>query len=189
MMKHEIYHMKQNILRVQKFIKHLRSIFHAPCFWNSGLGLVEMIVVVALIASSFTAILQLVVLERRTQNLASEELGAYMLAREALEAARSVRDGDWAAFAALQLETAYYPVLFNSTWQLSAQNPGPVGIYTKWIELDPILRDGSDNIVASGGITDSNSRRVSSHVAWTTAGGGTRAIELETLLTNWQAFK
>src|SRR3989338_2601943 len=157
---------------------------------NSGLGLVEMVIVVALIATAFTALFQFVLLERSTKSVAREELAAYTILREALEAVRGVRDAAyWDAFDDFALSTPFYPEVIGDQWQLSAENPGDIGIYTRWIAFNEVRRDGNDNVVESGGSVDTDSRRATSYVTWTTVGGNDRQIELETIVTNWQEFQ
>lgn len=154
---------------------------------EAGLGLVEMIVVLAIILTTLVGLLQLITLERRTQIFAQEETAGYMLAREALEAVRSTRDEDWTNITDLTYATRYYPNLQSNAWVLSSSNPGAIGIYTQWIEVTEVFRDASDNIATSGA-SDTDTAHVTAFVSWTRIGGSTRTIQLETYLTNWQAY-
>jgi len=98
---------------------------------RSGLGMVEIIVVIALITTGFIAVLQLAFLERKTQILAKETTVAYFLVKEGFEAVRSIRDEDWTTnIASLIFATPYYPVLDNGVWELTDTDPGPVGSVT-----------------------------------------------------------
>ena len=165
------------------------SIFHRETRGERGLGMIEIIVVIALIAASFVAILQLSFLERRSQDLAREDTAAYMLARETLEATRVIRDEDWANITSLNFDTPYYPILSSGVWEFSATNPGNINvIYTRWVEVSEVFRDGSDNIAPTG-TSDIDTVLATSRVSWITAGGATRTIELEIYLTNWQTYK
>jgi len=156
---------------------------------SSGLGMVEIIVVIAIIISTFTAILQVALFERRSQNLARQNSAAYVLARGTLEATRSIRDGNWSDISSLTYTTPYYLTLSSSanTWELSTSNPGPIDIYTRWIEVSEVFRDGNDDIVTSG-TSDADTRHIEAFVSWTIGGGDTRQIDLETYLTNWQNY-
>ncbi|MEX2008215.1 MAG: prepilin-type N-terminal cleavage/methylation domain-containing protein [Candidatus Spechtbacterales bacterium] len=155
---------------------------------SQGFGLVEVIVAVAIVTIVFTGLFRLVTLEIRTQAIASQEAGAYLLAREALEATRSVRDENWGTFAALSGSTPYYPVLEAGEWTLSPTSPGAVGIYARHIEVEPVYRDGSVNIAESGSL-DEDTRKVTAYVSWTSSGSVNRSIELTTYFTNWQEYK
>lgn len=156
---------------------------------QGGLGMVEIIVVVAIIVTTFTAILQVAFFERRSQNLARQDLAAYVLAAGALEGTRSIRDSNWADISSLTYAMPYYLSLSATanTWELSESNPGPIGMYTRWVEIGEVFRDVNDDIVVSG-TSDADTRYIEAFVSWTTAGGDTREIELETYLTNWQAY-
>ena len=154
---------------------------------NSGLGMIEMVVVIAIIFTVLVGLLRLVTLEMRVQIFAQEETAAYILAREALEAVRNVRDEDWSNISALTYDTRYYPEIVSNAWSLGSSNPGPVGIYTQWIEVHEVFRDASDDIATSGS-ADADTVRLTAHIMWTRIGGASRTIELETYITNWQAY-
>lgn len=153
-----------------------------------GLGMVEMIVVIAIIFTVLVGTLQLIALERRIHIFAQEEVAAYILAREALEAVRSERDDDWTNISALIPATRYYPTLSAGEWSLDTVNPGPIGVFTQWVEFDEVLRDANDDISGSG-VLDTDSKRVTAFISWTRAGGSARTVQLETYLTNWQAYQ
>ena len=156
---------------------------------RSGLGMVEAIVVIALIATTFVAILQLAFLERRSQTLAREDIAAYMLVRESFEASRSIRDEDWINITNLTFGTAYYPVINAGRWEFSSSNPGIInGSYTRWVEVGEVFRDDNDDIAVSG-ISDPDTRFFTSYISWDIAGGTTRTIQLEMYLTNWQNYQ
>lgn len=167
----------------------MRSIFsYKPRPAQQGFSLVEIIVVLAVITTVFIGLLQLAVLEQQTQRVAAEESAAYILAREALEAARSIRDENWSDIANLAVATPYYPVIAANQWVLSTTNPGSVGIYNRWLSVDDVLRDASDNISITGSL-DVDTRAFSSFVSWTDSRGAVRTIQLDTYLTNWQAYQ
>ena len=152
---------------------------------NSGLGVIEIVVVIAVIVTVFAGLLQLSSLEARVQERAREESKAYLLAREAMEAARFVRDESWATFFALTFETSYYPVISSSSWTLSSSDPGAIDGFSRRVVLHEVFRDGSDNIAPSG-TPDPDTRRIEVIVGWTSRGGSSKSVTLETYLTNWQ---
>lgn len=156
---------------------------------ENGFSMVEMIVVMAILLTTIVGILQVIFLERRAQILAREDASAYILARETMEAARSVRDSDWTNISTLSYSTPYYPqVNASDQWELIATNPGPVGIYTRWVEFEEVLRDANDNIAVSG-TSDADTLKVTAYVEWVRPGGDTRTVTLETYLTNWQEYQ
>lgn len=177
-----------------KFYKNKHNGKFANCklqisMQEDGMGIVEIIVVIAIITTAFVAILQLAFLERRAQIVAREDITAYVLARESLEAVRSVRDDNWDNLSTLTFNTPYYPVINGSIWELSGTDPGQVNGYDRWIEVEEVFRDTNDDIVLSGGTSDSDTLKATAYVEWITAGGNTRQVTLETYLTNWQGYR
>ena len=79
------------------------------CKSEKGIGIVEILVVSSIIIVALMAILQLFQLEVRAERFRREELQAYALISESLEAARSVRDEDWSSIDGLVRGTSYYP--------------------------------------------------------------------------------
>ena len=152
---------------------------------QKGLGMVEIIVVVALILVGFTAILQLFQLQISTERIKREELAAYALLSETLEAVRSVRDSNWNNLSSLTIGADYYPVLQGGAWALTITNPGPLDGYSKWLNLSSVQRDVNANIVPAGGSIDGDTLRVSAFVEWQSS-GNTKTKNLTTYLTNWQ---
>lgn len=154
---------------------------------EAGFGLVEMIVVIAIITATFTAVLQLAVLQRRAQTLARQDTAAYMLAREALEAVRSVRDDNWGNISVLNYGTNYYPEIVSGVWELSGTDPGTINnLYSRRIVISEVFRDANDDIVSSGGTSDPDTILVTAFVEWTAPGGDARTIDLSAYITNWQ---
>jgi len=152
---------------------------------EKGLGMVEIIVVTAVITVAFTAILQLFTLQAQTERARREQLAAYALLSEVLEAVRAVRDDNWSNLSSLTAGADYYPVISGSAWTLTSTDPGPIDGYSRWVVFGSVQRDGSDDIVASGGIIDSDTLRVTAYAEWL-AGNSTTTKSLATYLTNWQ---
>lgn len=156
---------------------------------ENGFGIVEMIVVIAILATTFLGIMQILFLQQRAQILAEQDSSAYIVARETMEAVRSIRDSNWTNISTLNYSTPYYPQINASNqWEFVATNPGPVGIYTRWVEFEEVFRDVNDDIATSG-TSDADTRKVNVFVQWAQPGGDTRIVTLEAFLTNWQAYK
>lgn len=152
---------------------------------QKGLGMVEIIVVIAVIIVAFTAILQLFRLEIRTERVRREELRAYALLSEAMEAARSVRDDEWSNLSTLTPGVDYYSTIQDGSWILSGTDPGQINGYSRWVVLSQVQRDANDDIVSSGGTLDPDTLLVTGYVEWQ-SGGETKNRSLATYLTNWQ---
>lgn len=154
---------------------------------SKGLGMVEIIVVVAVVIVAFTAILQLFKLQLQSERAKREELGAYALLTETMEAVRSIRDAGWANLSSLTLGADYYAVISGGAWTLVITDPGPLDGYTRWVVLGSVQRNASDDIVPSGGIVDSGTLEATAYVEWS-SGTATRTKTLTTYLTNWQGL-
>ena len=147
--------------------------------------MVEIIVVVAVVIVAFTSILELFKLQAQTERVKREELAAYTLLSEALEATRSVRDDNWSNLSSLIPGADYYPVVSSGSWSLSLTDPGPIGRYSQWIVVSSVQRDTNDDIVTSGGVVDADTFFATAFVEWQ-SGGSTRTKSLSTYFTNWQ---
>ncbi|MEX0877772.1 MAG: type II secretion system protein [Candidatus Spechtbacterales bacterium] len=173
----------------KKLFHVLCSVFYGKAEGERGFGIVEMIVVIAVLATTFIGIMQVLFLQQRVQILAEQDASAYILARETMESVRSVRDSNWDNVSTLSYSTAYYPrVNVSDRWELVATNPGPVGIYTRWVEFEEVFRDSSDDIATSG-TSDVDTLKANVFVRWARPGGDSRTVTLESYLTNWQNYR
>lgn len=151
---------------------------------QQGFTIVEIIIVVAVILTAFGGILQVAQFSSRAESQAHRQTKAHILAREAFEATRFVRDENWSAFAALSFDARYYPVLEGNAWTLSPSNPGTVDGFQRWIEIREVYRDNNQDIAPSG-TADPDTRNIAAYVEWIQQGGDIKTIQLETYLTNW----
>ena len=150
---------------------------------NNGFGLVEIIIVTAIITVAMAAMLQTGTVAVRLLRAEKQNLEAALLAHEGLEAVRSMRDESWTAnIAPLSNGAAYYPAIENSKWKLATTDPGVInGKYTRTILFDPVLRDGLDRISASGAL-DTGTRKITSRVSW---GSPAKSVETIMYITNF----
>ena len=150
-----------------------------------GFGVIEIMVVVAVVVFGFTAILELFRLNVQSSMQSRENLQAYALLTEALEAVRSVRDGGWSNLASLIPGVDYYPVISGGAWMLQTTSPGPIDGFSRRVVLNQARRDAGSNIVASGGVIDPDTLGVTAHIEWQSRGDA-KTKNLTTYLTNWQ---
>lgn len=152
---------------------------------ESGQSLIEVIfaVVVFVIFSSGAV---LVVLQGLDLNrLGLERTVATQYATEGLEAARSVRNQN---FASLANSSGTGVIRSGGAWLFSGSNNqfGPSNKYTRTITISDVQRDGSGNIVASGGTVDPETKKVTSSVAWNFTPTRNDSVSLSTYLTDWK---
>lgn len=176
---------KSSIAVVEK-----RFCFSRPA--SRGFGLVEIIIAIAIASLTLGAFLQVGVISVKLLHKEKENLEATLLAEEALEAVRSVRDESWTTqIDPLPNNIPYYPVLQGGKWILSAASPGLInGKYQRYVIFNAVSRNsadpGKDEISTSGsGVYDdsANTRKVIARVLW-----GTEQKELVSYITNYQVI-
>ena len=155
-----------------------------------GFGLVEIIIAVSIVSLTLAAFLQVGVISVKLLRNEKENLEATLLAEEALEAVRAIRDESWILnIDPLTNATTYYPVLQGGKWVLSVSSPGLINNrYQRYVLFDAVSRTsvdpGKDQIsTAVSGVYDdsANTRKVTSQVLW-----GTKQKELVSYITNYQ---
>ena len=149
---------------------------------TSGFGLIEVVVVTAIASATLAAFLQAGILSLRLLRTEREMFEATIITQEGMEAVRSVRDESWTNnIAPLTNGTVYYPTIVNSKWQLATVDPGLINYtYTRKIMFGQVLRNGTDDIAASGTL-DTGTRKVTVTVSW-----GSKQTQLVGYITNFQ---
>ncbi len=165
----------------------MSTINHQPStinFFSGGFGLIEIVVVTAIVTAVFAAFAQTSVGALRLLQNEKENLEASLLAQEALEAVRIVRDESWSAHIAPRARDVPHYIRFeNGKWNISETSPGSIQEkYAREIIFSDTLRDSQDRIVASGGVLDPNTRRVTARVSW-----GEKIVEIAAYMTNFHA--
>lgn len=157
---------------------------------SQGFGLIEMMIVCGIIVMTFIVFARAEVSALRLFRAEQENMESSLLAAEALEAVRSVRDESWAGNIAWRTQSPlaspsvpYYPVVISGKWSLATSSPGLVnGIYARSVIFEKVGRDASDRIVSSGGTDDPGTRKVTSRVRL-----GTKTFYVVSYITNFQA--
>jgi len=149
---------------------------------RSGFGLIEIVIVTAIVIVTLGAFLQAGTLSVRLLHTQKESLIATLLAQEGMEAVRAVRDESWTAnIAPLVNGTTYYPAVINNKWGITTNNPGVQnGLYSRSITFAQVSRNGQDDIAPSGTV-DTNTRKVTVTVSW-----GSKQEQLVAYITNFQ---
>ena len=130
----------------------------------SGQALVEILIAIGLAGILLPALLTGLVASREGKAQEGQRLQATALARESEEAIRSVREKGWTNIAA---NGTYHPAISVDEWTLAA-NPESINGYTRQIVISDAQRDGSGQIVESGGTTDPSTKKVTTSVTWQT---------------------
>ena len=151
---------------------------------QKGIGMIEVIVSLTIIASAFWFFYGLAVYGLIIQEQNKAKIEALNLTSEAIEAVRSVRNEDWLNLSSLTPDTRYYPIISENKWILSDTEPELINEnYKRWIVAKKVYRDSNDNISASG-MEDDQTRKITATTEWIRQGKIDQII-LVTYLTNW----
>ena len=137
---------------------------------KNGFGLLEIVIAVAIIGGTIFSLAYVFLISNKLEARASNQIRANFLAEEGLEALRFLRDKSWSInLAGLNAATTYYLSFnaSNSSWNVTTSNPGLIdGLYARSFGVEAVNRNGSDDIVGSGGTLDSNTKKFTVNVAW-----------------------
>ncbi|MFH1181267.1 MAG: type II secretion system protein [bacterium] len=174
-----------------------RQIGNNPKMKQRGISVVEILVAIAVIVAVLVSFLTLISLSLDAQAKARQNVIAANLAQEALEAARSFRNNivwdnndpgdEYDGFGVLLVGFPYHLEISGDEepkWKL-VQGEEIIDIFSRKVIFEDVQRDGSDNIVASGGINDPNTKKASVFVSWLEK-GRSREIKLSAYFTNWR---
>lgn len=148
-----------------------------------GVGMLEIVIAVAIIAAAFFSVLQVSVFTLKVMQGRNDKARALAYAQEGIEAVRNMRDGGWTAnISGLTFGSTYYLTISGSQWALTAIDPGVIGgKFTRTIVFDNVSRDINDDIVAVGGTDDPKTKKVTASVSW---GSPAKSVELVTYITD-----
>ncbi|MBI4101712.1 MAG: hypothetical protein HY443_01985 [Candidatus Nealsonbacteria bacterium] len=156
---------------------------------KKGVSIIEILVAIVVIVVALTGLLGLASFSLRASGLIEQTTQANSLAQESLEALRNFRDGtywDTDGLGPLSAGIDYHLQKTGSPleWQI-IQGSEVVGIFTRKIVLNNVLRDASDNIVQSGGVNDPKTKKITATVSWQERGKN-HQVELVAYLTAWK---
>lgn len=149
---------------------------------SSGFGLVEIVIVGAVVAVSFIGFLTFILFSREQTLKAQRKTEAVSLAQEALEVVRKLRDDSYSSNITTKVVgTTYYPTISGNAWTLSTSNPGTTNGYTTTIVFSNVNRDSNFDI-ATTGTNDPDTRKVVASVTYEDS--GTKTVNLTTYITD-----
>lgn len=150
---------------------------------HKGFGLIEIVIASTIVSLTILSLGYVFSLSTRINGETVERVRATALAEEGLEVVRYLRDYGWTSkIAPLSVSTTYYLAFATSTSQWSVTTTPQVidGLFTRTIVLSPVARDGSDNIVTSGGTVDAGTLKATSQVTWKASS----SVQVSTYITN-----
>ncbi len=152
---------------------------------NPGFGLVETVVGAAILIVLMLGLAQVGQFAFRLVDESSLRIRAAFLVEEGIEVVRILRDTSFTSnIAPLALDTDHYLSFSGGTFLLGTAPVAPVdGIFDRRVRFSAVNRDTADDIVASGGTLDPNTKRVTVTVSWQNR-GRTASTTISTYLTN-----
>ncbi len=144
-----------------------------------GAGMIELLIAVAIVATSFFAIAQISITALRAAGDRNDKAQALALAAEGVEAVRTIRDGSWTTgIAPLTFGSTYYAVISSGKWTLTLSDPGVLqNKFTRTVVINNVSRDINDNIVAAGGTDDPKTKKATVTISW---GSPAKSVQLVT---------
>lgn len=149
-----------------------------------GFSVIELILTSAIFLIFSGGIIFVVLHGFDLNRLSEEETIANQYASEGIEAVRSIKNQNFSSLA----NAASTGIIRNGSnvWAFSGTN-NINGKYTRTLAIASVNRDGSGNIVSSGGTTDPDTKKVTSTVSWNAGPTRNNSVILTTYLTNWRA--
>ena len=153
---------------------------------SQGFGIIEILVGIAIISLSLGALAGLGNLALKISLQVKKNVVAVNLASEAIEVAKAAKQETWSNISGLTVDTAYHPIKTGSPLKWSfvsgAEN---ISGFSRQIIINNIYRDTDDDIVATGGTLDANTKKITAIVAWSDNGQNYQSV-LVSYLTNWK---
>lgn len=131
-----------------------------------GFGLIEIVVGGAVLATSLMGISSYYQQSLRVSRSTAQLVQASLLLEESLEVAKFFRDTGWANISTPTTGTTYYLSFSGTNWATSTTNTYIDSVFERTIRFDDVYRDGTDDIVTSGGTIDTGIRKVTATVSW-----------------------
>ncbi len=145
--------------------------------------MIEVIIAVSLLVIFATGAVIAVLGSLVASRLAEEETKAAYLATEGLEAVKSIRDQNWNYLT----NSTHGLSKTNGYWEfLGSSDTDPSVKFTRVITISDVQRNGSGDIVASGGTIDPDTKKAVAEVSWHFLPSALSSAIETIYLTNWQ---
>ncbi len=138
---------------------------------SSGFFLIEVVVAASVIATVLILLLSSVQRSVDVSARSLERTEVSYLLEEGVEAVKSIRDNGWLTINGLTNGTTYYLSWSGSAWSLTTTPSTIDGVFTRTVVFAAVARGSNDDIVTSGGTTDTAIRQATISVAWSPSTG------------------
>jgi len=152
-----------------------------------GQMVIEVIVAVSIFAIIAASSIIAIVGSLNTSRLSEEESQATFIANEGLEGVKSIRNQGWSN---LTTTSPYGLSKTSGVWAfLGTSDIDPSNKFTRVIDIADVGRDGSGNILLSGGTVDPETKKITATVSWNFTPTRQNSVVMTMYLTNWQVGK
>lgn len=153
---------------------------------KAGFGIIEIIVAMGIFVILAVSGAVTVVGSFSTNRLGDEETQANIYAQEGIEAVRSIKNQGWSdPFLATDCSSGCGVDASGGNWIFSGSSDTIDG-FTRVVTVNQAQRNGSNDIVMSGGTADSDTYQVESTVTWNFTPTRSNTVSLVTYLTNFR---
>lgn len=142
-----------------------------------GSGMIEILIAAALMGVILIAVINVYSSLTALSLQNTDKIQSTFLLEEGVEAIRTMRDASWSNISNMTVGQTYYLRFQSGAW-LATTTPQIVDDFWRTATVSNVSRDGSFNIVSSGGTVDANTRKVQISVAWEVkTGTTTRSVD------------
>lgn len=157
---------------------------------EAGFSVLEVILAAAIFVIFSTSAVIVVIQGYNANRQGNEFTVANQFAAEGIEAVKSVKNQNYSSLinsASLGLRRNGSNVweLFGTENRLSHNN-NPADDYIRKIKIEDVYRDVNGNIVANGGTTDPDTKKITSTVTWNFNFSRPETLDLVTYLSDWR---
>lgn len=153
---------------------------------EQGIGLIEILVVASIISIALASLAGLGNFALKIQTRLKQNAVAASLASEALEATRSIRDGNWSDLTYFAVDTPFHPIKKPNFYQWTlAGGEETINGFRRQLTVSNVYRDGNFDITQSGGTLDAGTKKITATVSWNNNGQNLQ-ITLVNYLTDWK---
>lgn len=156
---------------------------------SHGFSVIEVVLAAAIFMLFSTAAIITLLQGFNTNRLGSEETVATQFATEGIEAVKSIKNQAYTNLVN-SAGTGVIKVAGLEVWAFSGANNtlthNSTDNYTRVIKVESVNRDGSGNIVSTGGTTDPDTKKITSTVNWNFNAARPESVVLSSYLSDWR---
>lgn len=151
---------------------------------TKSFSVIEVILAAALFVILSTGAVSVILQGLDSNRLGEEQTIANQYASEGIEAIRSIKNQ---AFTNLVNSAGVGVTQSGGVWIFSGSNNVLSSKYTRVLTVSDVQRDGSGNIVTSGGTLDPLTKKITSTVSWNFTPTRSDSVALTSYLTDWRS--